>query len=246
MRCLVFARRCIKEVLRDPLTIFFGIGFPVVVLLLLSVMNLNIPAEAAMTLFEIENLAPGVIVFGFSFLSLFGGQLLATDRDTAFLTRLYTSPLRAADFLVGYALPLLPIGAVQLLCCVILALCFGLAPTPHLLTLFLFLLPSLLLFVGLGLFFGALLNARQVGSLCGALLTNLSAWLSGTWFSLELLGEGFRTFAYCLPFANAVDAARYALAGKITDALLPALIVCGYAVAVLLGAILIFRKKMKQ
>ena len=121
MRATVFAKRCAKEVLRDPLTIIFGIGFPVVVLLLLSVMNLNIPQEAEMALFKIENLAPGVMVFGFSFLALFGGLLLSTDRDTAFLTRLYTSPLRASDFLVGYALPLVPIGLVQVLSCIVVA-----------------------------------------------------------------------------------------------------------------------------
>ncbi len=245
MRALVFAKRAAKEVLRDPLTIIFGIGFPVVILLLLSVMNLNIPAEAQMDHFEIQNLAPGCVVFGFSFLALFGGQLLATDRDTAFLVRLYTSPLRSADFLIGYALPLLPVGVVQLACCLVISLCFGLAPTVHFLTLFLFLLPTLLLFVGIGVLVGSLLNAKQVGSLCGALLTNLSAWLSGTWFSLDLLGEGFRTFAYCLPFANAVDAARYALAGELTEALVPTLIVSGYAVVAFALAIFAFRKKMK-
>ncbi len=246
MRCLVFAKRCAKEVLRDPLTIIFGIGFPTVILLLLSVMNLNIPAEAQMTHFEIENLAPGCIVFGFSFLALFGGQLLATDRDTAFLTRLYTSPLRAGDFLFGYALPLLPVGGIQLLCCMVIALCFGLAPTVHFLTLCLFLLPTLLLFVGIGLLFGSMMNARQVGSLCGALLTNLSAWLSGTWFSLDLLGDGFRTVAYCLPFANAVDAARHALTGDFSAAIAPIGIVCAYTMAVLALAVVVFRKKMKQ
>ena len=246
MRAMVFSKRCAKEVLRDPLTVIFGIGFPVVVLLLLSVMNLNIPKEAEMALFKIENLAPGVMVFGFSFLALFGGLLISTDRDTAFLTRLYTSPLRASDFLVGYALPLVPIGLVQVICCVVLSLCFGLAPTVHLLTLLLFLLPTLLLFVGIGLLAGAVFNARQVGSLCGALLTNLSAWLSGTWFSLDLLGDAFRAVAYALPFANAVDAARAALAGDLSLALRHVWIVLVYAIAVLVLAVLVFRRKMKE
>ncbi len=246
MRAIVFAKRCAKEVLRDPLTVIFGIGFPVVVLLLLSVMNLNIPKEADLALFKIENLAPGVMVFGFSFLALFGGLLLSTDRDTAFLTRLYTSPLRASDFLVGYALPLVPIGIVQVLCCVVVAFCFGLAPTVHLLTLFVFLLPVLLLFVGIGLLTGSFFNAKQVGSLCGALLTNLSAWLSGTWFSLDLLGDAFRTVAYVLPFANAVDAARAALAGDLSLALRHAWVVLVYALAVFTLAVFVFRKKMKE
>ena len=245
MRSLVFTKRCLREILRDPITLFFGAAFPVILLVLLSVMNLNIPAEAGMQIFAIENLMPGVIVFGFSFLALFGGMLLAGDRETAFLTRLFTSPLRARDFIVGYALPLFPLGLSQAVICVILGFMFGLSPTVHILTMLVFLIPSMLLFVSLGLLCGSVLNFRQVGSICGALLTNVSAWLSGTWFSLDLLGEGFKTFAYCLPFANAVDATRAALAGDLAGALAHIWIVCLYAFAACVAAIILFRKKMK-
>ncbi len=245
MRALVFTKRCMREIFRDPLTLFFGAAFPVILLVLLSVMNLNIPAEAGMTMFRIENLMPGVIVFGFSFLALFGGMLLSGDRETAFLTRLFTSPLRARDFIAGYALPLFPAGLAQAVLCVLISFIFGLTPTLHILTMLLFLIPSMALFVGIGLLCGSLFNFRQVGSICGALLTNVAAWLSGTWFSLDLLGEGFKTFAYCLPFANAVDAAREALAGDFTGALGYVWIVCVYAALACVGAILAFRKQMK-
>ena len=244
MRLLVFSKRCFKEMRRDPLTLIFGAGFPVILLLLLSIMNRNIPAEVSM--FEISHLTPGIIVFGFSFLALFGGLLLATDRETAFLTRLFTSPLRARDFILGYALPLLPLGLLQVLICLGVALAFGLSFTLHFLSMLLFLIPSLVLFIGFGLLFGSLMNSKQVGSLCGALLTNLSAWLSGTWFSLDLLGKGFKAFAYCLPFANAVDAARAALAGDLMGALRPAAIVCAYAVVICTLAVLVFHKKMRR
>ena len=246
MRTLVFTKRCLREIVRDPITLFFGAAFPVIILLLLSVMNLNIPAEAQMTMFAIENLLPGVIVFGFSFLALFGGLLLAGDRETAFLTRLFTSPLRARDFIAGYALPLFPLGLAQAVICILIALIFKLSPTVHILTMLVSLLPTMLLFIGIGLLVGSVLNFRQVGSICGALLTNLSAWLSGTWFSLDLLGEGFKAFAYYLPFANAVDAARAALAGDLTGALARVWIVCIYALIACVGAVLVFRKKMKE
>ncbi len=245
MKTLVFTKRCMREILRDPLTLIFGIGFPIILLVLLSVMNLNIPAEAGMRVFDIEQLLPGCTVFGFSFLALFGGMLLAGDRETAFLTRLFTSPLRARDFIAGYSLPLFPVGLVQAMLCVAIAFIFGLSPTPHILTMLLFLIPSMALFVGTGVLMGSLLNFRQVGSICGALLTNVSAWLSGTWFSLDLLGSGFKSFAYCLPFANAVDAARAALAGDFSGACSHIWVVCLYALAVCIGAILAFRKKMK-
>ena len=245
MRALVFTKRCMREILRDPITIFFGAAFPVIILLLLSVMNLNIPAEADMTMFAIENLMPGVIVFGFSFLALFGGMLLAGDRETAFLTRLFTSPLRARDFIAGYALPLFPLGLAQVVICIVIGFIFKLSFAPHIFTMLLFLIPSMLFYIGVGLLLGSLLGFRQVGSICGALLTNVSAWLSGTWFSLDLLGNGFKTFSYCLPFANAVDAAREALAGNVMQALGHIWIVCLYALAVCIGAVMVFRKKMK-
>ena len=245
MRTLVFTKRCLREILRDPITLFFGAAFPVILLVLLSVMNLNIPAEAGMQIFAIESLMPGVIVFGFSFLALFGGLLLSGDRETAFLTRLFTSPLRARDFTAGYALPLFPLGLSQAVICVALGFIFGLSPSVHILSMLVFLIPSMLLFIGIGLLVGSLLNFRQVGSICGALLTNVSAWLSGTWFSLDLLGEGFKTFAYCLPFANAVDAARAALAGDLPNALGHIWIVCIYAIVACVAAVLVFRKKMK-
>ena len=245
MRAFVFTKRCLREIFRDPVTVFFGAAFPVILLVLLSVMNLNIPAQASLRMFDIEMLLPGVIVFGFSFLALFGGMLLSGDRETAFLTRLFTSPLRARDFILGYSLPLFPVGLCQAALCVVLGFIFGLSPTVHLLTMLLFLIPSMLLFVGIGLLVGSLLNFRQVGSVCGALLTNVSAWLSGTWFSLDLLGEGFKTFAYCLPFANAVDAARAALSGNFAQACAHIWIVCVYALAACVGAVLVFRKKMK-
>ncbi len=246
MRWWIFTKRCTKEILRDPLTIVFGAGFPVVILILLSVMNRHIPAEAALAMFKIENLLPGVVVFGFSFLALFGGQLLAADRESAFLTRLFTSPMRASDFIIGYTLPLLPVGVAQLLLTLAVGLCFGLTPSVHFLTLLLFLLPALLLFVSIGLLFGSLMSTKQVGSLCGALLTNVSAWLSGTWFSLDLLGEGFRRFAYVLPFANAVDAARAALVGDVHAALLPTLIVLAWAACFSVLAVFAFRRNMRQ
>lgn len=245
MKALVFTKRCMREILRDPLTIFFGAAFPVIILLLLSVMNLNIPTEAQMTMFHIENLLPGCIVFGFSFLALFGGILLAGDRETAFLTRLFTSPLRARDFIAGYSLPLFPVGLAQAMICIAVGFIFKLPFTVHILTMLLFLIPSMALFVGIGVLVGSLLNFRQVGSVCGALLTNVAAWLSGTWFSLDLLGKGFKTFAYCLPFANAVDAARAALSGDFWGACAHIWIVCAYAFVACIGAVLIFRKKMK-
>ena len=102
MRVLTFAKRCTKEILRDPINLAFGLGFPLMLLLLLSSLQKNIPAE----LFDIDTLTPGITVFGLSFMTLFSATLIAKDRESAFLQRLYATPLTSFDFILGYMLPL--------------------------------------------------------------------------------------------------------------------------------------------
>ena len=122
MRMLTFAKRCAKEILRDPINLFFGLGFPLVLLLLLSAMQANIPVH----LFEIDTLTPGITVFGLSFMTLFSATLIAKDRESALLQRLYTTPLTGFDFILGYMLPILPIAIAQAAICYLFAIPLGL------------------------------------------------------------------------------------------------------------------------
>lgn len=239
MKLLTFSGRNAKEILRDPLTAFFGLGFPIVLLLLLSAIQANIPVS----LFELKSLAPGMTVFGLSFMTLFSATLIARDRESTFLQRLYTSPLTAADFIFGYALPILPIALAQCLLCYVTALIMGLPATVNILYAALYILPVALFFIALGLLFGSLFNVKQVGGLCGALLTNLTAWLSGICFDLELVGGMFKKTAYLLPFVHAVELERAVLAGN-AAAILPHLCwVPGYAAAASIAAVLVFRAR---
>ena len=242
MRMLTFAKRCMKEILRDPLNLAFGLGFPVVLLLLLSVIQSNVPVS----LFEIESLTPGITVFGLSFMTLFSATLLARDRECSFLQRLYTTPLTAKDFILGYMMPMVPIAMAQGIVCYIVALMLGLQPTVHILYAVLMIAPLSVFYISLGLLCGSLFNIKKVGGICGALLTNLSAWLSGVWFDLDLMGESFRKFASFLPFVHAVELERAMLNGIFEGVLTNLLVVLGYAVAIMGGAILIFLYKMKD
>lgn len=240
MKMLVFAARNRKELLRDPLNLAFGIGFPLVLLFLLSAIQANIP----MDLFQIEKLVPGVAVFGLSFISLFSGVLIAKDRNSSFLMRLFTSPMSAREFIGGYTMPLLPMALAQSAICFGAALFLGLTLSSNILLAIAVLIPVALLFIGIGLWAGSVFNEKQVSGICGALLTNVSAWLSGTWFELDLVGGAFKRIAYLLPFAHGVEATRASLSGQYS-AIFPHLWwVVGYAVVVLAIAILAFRRKM--
>jgi len=242
MRMLTFAKRNAREILRDPITLFFGLGFPLVLLLLLSAIQANIPVS----LFEIQHLTPGITIFGLSFMTLFSATIIAKDRGSSLLQRLYTTPLTAADFILGYTLPIIPVAVAQCIICYLAALLLGLTPTVHILPAVLFIIPVSFLYVGMGLFFGSFLSDKQVGGICGGLLTNLSAWLSGTWFDLELVGGAFRDIAYSLPFVHAVELERAVLAGNYAGIFPHLWWVLGYAAVILAAAVWMFLRQMQK
>lgn len=246
MKTLVFASRNTKEIVRDIFTLIFGIVFPLVLLVLLSVINSSIPGEAGMKLFEISNLVPGISVFGLSFISFFTATLVSKDRCTSFILRLFTSPLKPSEYIAGYTLPLVPMSIAQTIVCYAAAFAFGLEFSADIFLAVAVNIPVAILFIGIGLLCGTVFSDKMVGGICGALLTNLSAWLSGTWFDLELVGGAFEKIANLLPFVHAVNAGRAALSGNYSEIMPHLLWVAGYAVVITVVAIVLFNRKMKQ
>ena len=242
MRMLTFASRNAKEIIRDPLNLFFGLGFPLVLILLLSAIQANIPVP----LFEIQHLAPGITIFGLSFMTLFSATIIAKDRGSSLLQRLYTTPLTPVDFILGYTLPILPIAVAQCVICYIAAIILGLEITVNILYAILFILPIAVFYIALGLLCGSALNDKQVGGVCGALLTNLSAWLSGIWFDLELVGGTFKKIADLLPFVHAVALQRAVLAGNFSEIFPHLWWVLGYVASLFAAAVWVFLKQMKK
>lgn len=242
MRIFTYSKRCAKEILRDPLTLLFGLGFPAVLILLLSAIQANIPVS----LFEIERLAPAMCVFGLSFMTLFSASLISRDRESAFLARLYATPMRAQDFILGYTLPLLPIALLQSVICYILGIILGMDITVNILPSVLLIIPIAVFFISLGLLFGSFLTQKQVGGICGALLTNLSAWLSGIWFDLELVGGAFKAIAEALPFYHAVRIQTNSYLGSFSEIWVSLIVVSAYAIVSSSLAVIAFLKQMRK
>ena len=242
MKTLTFAGRNAKEILRDPINLFFGLFFPIVLLLLLSAIGANIPEN----FYEIQDLAPGITVFGLSFMTLFSATLVSKDRESAFLQRLYTTPLSACDFIVGYMLPLLTIALVQTVLCYLFSSLLGLSLGTTVIIAVIGIIPMSIFNISLGLLCGSVLNSKQVGGICGALLTNLSAWLSGVWFDLSLVGGAFEKIADFLPFVHAVKAEIALLSGDYQSALPHLPVIFGYAMLTTVFAVILFLKQMKK
>ncbi|MBQ8302907.1 MAG: ABC transporter permease [Clostridia bacterium] len=242
MRMMTFAKRCAKEILRDPINLGFGLGFPLVLLLLLSAIQANIPVE----LFEINTLTPGITVFGLSFITLFSATLIAKDRESAFLQRLYTTPLSAFDFIVGYMLPLLPIALGQTVICYLFAIPLGLTVSVNIIYAIIGIIPMAIFNIALGLLFGSILSIKQVGGICGALLTNLSAYLSGVWFDLKLVGGFFEKIANALPFVHAAELEKALFSGDFELAAIHIPPIILYSVAIMVASVFCFLRQMKK
>ena len=242
MRMLTFAKRCAKEILRDPINLCFGLGFPLVLLFLLSALQTNVPVD----LFEIDSLTPGITVFGLSFITLFSATLISKDRESAFLQRLYSTPLTGFDFILGYMLPLLPIALGQALICYLCAIPLGLTVSINILYAMIGIIPMAVLNISLGLLCGSLFGVKQVGGICGALLTNLSAWLSGVWFDLKLVGGFFEKIANILPFVHAVEVEKALFNGNFELAAKHILPIILYGIIITVIAVLFFLKQMKK
>lgn len=241
-KMLAFANRTMKEILRDPLTMAFGLGFPVILLLLLSLIQANIPVD----MFELHYLTPGITVFGLSFMTLFSAQLISKDRTSSLLTRLYTTPLKATDFIFGYLLPIIPLCLAQTVICYVIALILGLQFSVNIIWAVLMILVPSFLYIALGLLCGSAMTEKQVGGICGALLTNLSAWLSGIWFDISMLGKVFKAIANALPFIHAVELERAVVIGDFSAALPHLIWVLAYGIVLMVIAVFVFLRQMKK
>lgn len=242
MRMLTFAKRCTREILRDPINIAFGLGFPLILLLLLSSLQKNIPAG----IFEIDTLAPGITVFGLSFMTLFSATLIAKDRESEFLQRLYTTPLTVFDFIIGYMLPILAIAIGQTIICYLFSIPLGLTVSVNIVYAIIGIVPMAVFNIALGLLCGSLFGVKQVGGICGALLTNLSAWLSGVWFDLKLVGGFLEKIANVLPFVHAAETEKALIRGDLELAFAHILPILMYSILVTATAILSFLRQMKK
>ena len=241
MRFLPLGGRNFKEVVRDPISVLLGLAMPLFFLVLFTLLGKRVPVP----MFQIANFAPGMIIFGFFFLTMFSALLLAQDKTSSFLMRLFASPLTATDFILSYTVPLLPLALVQAASCLTVAVVLGLPASPNLALVVLVLVPQALVAVFAGLLFGALFTEKQVQGV-GNVYIILGSLLSGAWMDPNVIGGLWKDLAYALPFAHSIDAAHAALAGDVS-AILPHLLwPIGYAVVLFVAAAFAFKRRMQR
>lgn len=249
-RALAFTSRNIKELLRDPLGYIFCLGFPLIMLVIMTLVDQSIPKEAV-TVFHIENLAPGVAVFGQMFVMLFTALNVSNDRSGTFLMRLYATPMTAADLTAGYIIPMFIISVIQaaitFAAAFVISVIIGSALSiGGMLMSMLALIPSALMFIGFGLIFGVLFNEKSAPGLC-SIIISLGSFFGGIWFDAQGTGGVMLKICKCTPFYYCTKAARSAMALKFdgNGFVMPILIVVLCAVLMITLGSFSFSKKMR-
>lgn len=205
-----FFKRNLKEVLRDPLIYIFCLGFPIVMFLLFFILNKYTNGHTP--IFETLSLLPGIIVFSYSFVLLTLSINVSKDKQTFFLKRLYSSPMKYWDFILGYFLLGLFLGVLQTLICIFTAFIIslfdnsGFVSIGNILLLILSNLPILITSIFVGILLGSLLNDKSAPGV-SSIYISLSGILGGCWMPIETMG-GFETFCRFLPFYPSVYIGR--------------------------------------
>lgn len=250
MKSIVFAGRVGKEIRRDPLSYIFCLGFPMLMLLVMSVVDSSIPAEANMTVFHIYNLAPGIAYFGLTFVMLFTGIQVSKDRTTALLLRLYASPMKPADYVTGYTLPVCILGIVQMAICFaaafLVGLCKGYAFSFSAILLSMLLLgPSLLMFTGIGILFGSAVSEKAAPGLCSIIISAVGI-IGGIWMDLDGIGGLMKKIAWAMPFYHGVALARLPFGEGLSEMSGHLIWTLGSAVLFYALSIVVFTSRMKK
>ena len=246
-----FSKRNRKELLRDPLSYIFCLAFPIVMLIIMTIVNSSIPKESGMTIFRIDNLSAGVAVFGQTFVMLFTAITVSTDRTSSFLVRMYATPMTSNDFSMGYILPMFVISMVQSIIIYIASIVISVVTDYSLnigglLISLLALIPSSVMFICFGFLFGTLFNEKSAPGIC-SIIISLGSFLGSIWFDADGSGGTMLKICKALPFYYCTKSARSAI--KLDFGMnvfwIPIIIV--FAFTIILGIIsnAAFKSKMK-
>jgi len=241
MKYTYLAYRNFKEILRDPLSLILGVLLPVFFILLFSAISRNAPIDV----FKPENIVPGITIFGFTFITMFLGLLIAKDKSSSLLTRLFISPLRPKDYIIGYFVPMLPFSFIIAVVCMSMGLITGIPVSLGLLFTLISFIPYVLFSIFIGIFLGIICNETQIMAV-GNIYIIASAILGGAWMDTNILGKNMKSITEILPFSHAIEASRIVLSERHDKIGVHVLIVSVYMLLFFFLSVYFFNRKMKS
>ncbi|MBQ9297937.1 MAG: ABC transporter permease [Clostridia bacterium] len=238
MRIINFAKRNYKEIIRDPLSIIFSVLLPLVLLFIFK--QINIPNES----YELHNFTPGIVVFGFSFITLFTAMLVSKDRTSSLLIRLGISPMKPIEYILGYMLSIIPLILIQNVLFFILAIVLGLSFSINIIWAILISIVVAILFIAIGIIIGSLFSEKASSGI-SSIVVQLVCFTSGMYFPRELLGDGFSKICEYLPFESCVTIIKGIMNNNLESITIRNIIVfLVYIIIMFTISIIVFRKKM--
>jgi len=238
MRIMNFAKRNFKELIRDPLSLVFEIVLPIFLLFIFQ--QFNIPSES----FKLNNFTPGIIIFGFSFITLFTANLIAKDRESSLLIRLGVSPMKSYEFIMGYILSILPIIIIQCLLFFMVSFLLGLEFSINIILAILISVVISILFIALGILIGSIVSEKATGGL-GSLVVQLVCFTSGMYFSKDLVGKTFSIICEVLPFESSLNIIKAFLNNNYSlVSFLNIVVFSIYTILIFIISVIIFKNKM--
>jgi len=238
MRTLNFAKRNFKEIIRDPLSIIFSVLLPLFLLFIFK--QINIPNES----YELHNFTPGIVVFGFSFITLFTAMLVSKDRTSSLLIRLGISPMKPIEYILGYMLSIIPLILIQNVLFFILAIALGLSFSINIIWAILISIVVAILFIAIGIILGSLFSEKASSGI-SSIVVQLVCFTSGMYFPRELLGDVFSKICEYLPFESCVTIIKGVMNANLESITIRNIIVFSiYTILALIISILIFKEKM--
>lgn len=238
-RTLNFALRNIKELLRDPLSFIFALLLPLFLLWIFQ--QFDIPGEA----YILSNFTPGIIVFGFAFITMFSATLVSKDKSTSFLLRLSASPMKSHEFVLGYFISCLPLVLMQIVLFIILAVILGLTFSINLIYSLLLGVIISLLFIAFGILLGSLVSDKSAPGI-SSIIVQLVAFTSGMYFSADMIGGFFATLCEILPFKACVGCLKNVINGNYDNFLISIIIFGVYLIIITILSVIFFNKSLKS
>lgn len=221
----------------------------------LGFLNISVPLNIELSQREAEikdeyvnNLIPGMAVFGLMILITSIGGIMVRDRTRGFLSRLMTNPARPSDFIFGYTLPFIPVIIISIVIYLGVGILMGLSIVGNFGLAFLILLILGICCIGIGMIVGTLARSEDQASGAPFLFIVPIVMISGAWWSVELMPAVIKSIAEALPFLHAIDATRDVITrGFGFGDILPDLYwLIGWTVALFALGILLFRRSMAR
>ncbi len=201
-KCLILTQRNIKEIFRDPLSLIFCLGFPLVMLLLMQIIFTNL--EFVPNNFAITSYASGICVFGYTFTSLSVAIQISSDKNTSFIKRINISPISKFSYYGSFFLSTLPMALIQTILFFLIALIFKFPFDINFLLSIIYLLPSAVFYICVGMLIGCICkNEKQTGPIA-SIFISLTGILGGVFMPISLFSGGFAIFVNLLPFGHSV------------------------------------------